>query len=95
MLAAALLIEEGDQAVEDEAGWHVVIPEVDELQHSPGIEHGEGGLANPEQLLMEGSPLLKGVVPLLYLILVLQDDLLELVLLDALHLSLLTLLLHQ
>lgn len=95
MIAAALLIEEGDQAVEDESCWDVVVTKVDEFQHSPGIEHGQCGLANPEQLLMESRPLLKSVVSLLYFILVQQNDLLELVLLDAFHLTFLTLLLHQ
>lgn len=95
MLAAALLVEQGHQAIEDETGWDVVVSEVDEFEHSPGVEHWECRLADPKQLLMQGSPLLKGVIALLYLVLVLQDDLLQLVLLDALHLRLLTLLLHQ
>lgn len=40
MLAAALLVEQGHQAIEDETGWHVVVSEVDEFEHSPGVEHG-------------------------------------------------------
>lgn len=95
VLAAALLVEQGHQAIEDEAGRNVVVPEVDELEHSPGIEDGQRGLADPKQFLMQRSPLLKGVIALLHLVLVLQDDLLQLVLLDALHLPLLRLFLHQ
>lgn len=71
VLAAALLIEQRHQAIEDKPGWDVIIAEVDKFQHSPSIEHWQGRFPNTKQLLMQRCPLLKSIIALLYLVLVL------------------------
>jgi hypothetical protein len=88
VVAAALLIEQSDQAIEYKSGGHIVISEIYQLQHPPGIEDGQCGLANSKQFLMECCPFVKGIVALLSSVLVMKDNIFEFVLLDIFNLSL-------